>query len=50
MKLKVRIKRKRRGGRLPYGIEVVLYATKLSDKPHYVVINADESEPGTVKR
>ena len=39
-----------RGGRwISYGLNGLLLPKKLGSRPHYLVINADESEPGTVK-
>ena len=41
--------RGRGGAGFPTGLKWSFMPQKLSDKPHYVVINADESEPGTCK-
>ena len=41
--------RGRGGAGFPTGLKWSFMPKKLSDKPHYVVINADESEPGTCK-
>ena len=38
-----------RGGAGFHRFKMVFMPQKLSNKPHYVVINADESEPGTCK-
>ena len=35
--------------RLPDRPEMVVHAEELGDRPHYLVVNADESEPGTCK-
>ena len=41
--------RGRGGAGFPTGLKWSFMPKKLSNKPHYVVINADESEPGTCK-
>ena len=41
--------RGRGGAGFPTGLKWSFMPQKPSDKPHYVVINADESEPGTCK-
>ncbi|MBV69568.1 MAG: NADH-quinone oxidoreductase subunit F [Pelagibacterales bacterium] len=41
--------RGRGGAGFPTGLKWSFMPQKLSNKPHYVVINADESEPGTCK-
>ena len=41
--------RGRGGAGFPSGLKWSFMPQKLSNKPHYVVINADESEPGTCK-
>ena len=41
--------RGRGGAGFPTGLKWSFMPQKLADKPHYVVINADESEPGTCK-
>tara|TARA_E500000331_G_C17233163_1_gene703569 strand:+ start:651 stop:1934 length:1284 start_codon:yes stop_codon:yes gene_type:complete len=41
--------RGRGGAGFPTGLKWSFMPSKLGDKPHYVVINADESEPGTCK-
>ena len=35
--------------RFPDRAEMVLHAERGKDRPHYLVVNADESEPGTCK-
>ena len=41
--------RGRGGAGFPTGLKWSFMPQKLNNKPHYVVINADESEPGTCK-
>ena len=41
--------RGRGGAGFPTGLKWSFMPKQLSDKPHYVVVNADESEPGTCK-
>ena len=41
--------RGRGGAGFPTGLKWSFMPKQLQDKPHYVVINADESEPGTCK-
>lgn len=41
--------RGRGGAGFPTGLKWSFMPKKLSDRPHYLVVNADESEPGTCK-
>ena len=41
--------RGRGGGGFPTGLKLSFMPKKNSNKPHYLVVNADESEPGTCK-
>ena len=41
--------RGRGGAGFPTGLKLSFAPKKISSRPHYLVINADESEPGTCK-
>ena len=50
MKLKnFRIERSRGGAGFPTGLKWSFAPKQVGSRPHYLVINADESEPGTCK-